>query len=54
MLLDVLKESNGPGELHAVDSLRSLAGVLERNTEERSAGLGGLGLILGVGGVADL
>lgn len=54
VLLDVLQERDGAGELHAVDSLRSLAGVLEGDTEERAAGRCGLVLILGVGGVADL
>jgi hypothetical protein len=54
VLLDVLQESNGPRELHAADCLCRFAGVLERDAEERTAGLCGLGLILRVGSVADL
>lgn len=54
MLLNVLQESDGARELHAGDGLSSLTGVLERNTEERSTGLRGLGLVVGGGSVADL
>jgi hypothetical protein len=38
LLADVLEELLGTGELPAVDSLRGLAGVLERDTEVRPAG----------------
>lgn len=38
LLADVLEELLGTGELPAVDGLRGLAGVLERNTEVRPAG----------------
>lgn len=54
MLFDVLQESNSAGELHAVDSLSGLAGVLEGNSEEGAARLCRLGLIVGGSGVADL
>lgn len=39
---DILEEGLGALELPAVDGLGSLAGVLERNTEVRAAGAGGL------------
>ena len=42
LLGDILKELLGALELPAVDRLGSLAGVLERNTEVRAAGAGGL------------
>lgn len=54
MLFDVLQESNSAGKLHAVDSLSSLAGVLEGDSEKGAARLCGLGLIVGGSGVADL
>lgn len=43
LLLDVLKELDGALQLPAVDGLGGLAGVLERNTEVGTAGLGRLG-----------
>lgn len=43
LLLDVLKELDGALQLPAVDGLGGLAGVLERNTEVSTAGLGRLG-----------
>lgn len=43
LLLDVLKELDGALQLPAVDSLGGLAGVLERNSEVGTAGLGRLG-----------
>lgn len=43
LLLDVLKELDGALQLPAVDGLGGLAGVLERNSEVGTAGLGRLG-----------
>ena len=43
LLLDVLEELDGALQLPAVDGLGGLAGVLERNTEVGTAGLGRLG-----------
>ena len=54
MVLDGLQVGNGAGELHAIDGLGSLAGVLEGHTEEGTTGLCGVGGVGGVGGVADL
>lgn len=54
LLLDVLKELDGALQLPAVDGLGGLAGVLERNTEVGTAGLGRLGRHNLGGGVANL
>jgi hypothetical protein len=54
VLLNVLQESESAGELHAGDGLSSLTGVLEGDTEERATALRRLGLVVGVGCVADL
>ena len=54
MLANVLQESDGAAKLHAIDGLGSLAGVLEGHTEERTAGFGGLCLVLGGSSVANL
>lgn len=43
LLLDVLKELDGALQLPAVDGLGGLAGVLKRNSEVGTAGLGRLG-----------
>lgn len=51
---NVLEESEGLGQLHAVDSLGSLTGVLEADTEVRAARAGALGLRDLLGGVTDL
>ena len=51
---DVLKEGEGLGQLHAVDGLGGLTGVLERDTEVRAARAGALGLRDLLGGVTDL
>lgn len=52
--LDILKVLKGAGELPAVDGLGSLASVLERNTEVRATGAGGLGGLELGGSVTDL
>ena len=41
MLLDILEEGDGAGELPAVDGLGGLAGVLEGGSEVGAAGAGG-------------
>lgn len=51
---DVLKEGKGLGQLHAVDSLSSLTGVLEADTQVRAARAGALLLRNLLGGVTDL
>ncbi|KAK5627297.1 hypothetical protein RRF57_003012 [Xylaria bambusicola] len=38
LLLDVLEELDGPGQLPAIDGLSGLAGVLEGNSEVGTAG----------------
>lgn len=54
VLLDVLKERNSALQLPAIDSLSGLAGVLEGDSQEGTAGAGRLGgLDLG-GGVSNL
>lgn len=53
LLPDILEVDKGTSKLHAADSLSSLASVFERNTEVRTARLGGLVGVLGNGGVAD-
>lgn len=54
LLLDVLEELDGAGQLPAIDSLGGLAGVLEGNSEVRTAGASRLrGLDLG-GSVSNL
>lgn len=54
MLTDVLEELQGTSELPAVDGLRGLAGVLERDTQVGTAGAGGLAVLDLGGGVANL
>ena len=51
---DVLEESEGLGQLHTVDGLGGLTGVLEADTEVRAARAGALGLRDLLGGVTDL
>lgn len=51
---NVLEESEGLGQLHAVDGLGGLTGVLEADTEVRAARAGALGLRDLLGGVTDL
>ena len=54
LLLDVLEELDGAGQLPAIDGLSGLAGVLERNSEVGTAGTSRLrGLDLG-GSVSNL
>lgn len=54
VLFDILQVGDGPRELHAAHSLGNLARVLERDTEEGTARLCRLGLVLGGGCVTDL
>ena len=54
LLFDVLEKGDGSGELPAIDGLSSLAGVLERDTEVRTAGASRLGLRNLLVCVADL
>ena len=54
VLLDVVEEGDGAGELQAADGLGSLAGVLEGDAEERTTALRRLGIVAGFGCVADL
>ena len=54
VVLDVLEVLEGTGDLPAVDGLSGLTGVLERDTEVRAAGAGGLVVGNLGGGVADL
>ena len=54
MTLDILKVLDGALQLPSVDGLGSLARVLERDTEVRSTGAGGLGALDFDGGVTDL
>lgn len=51
---NVLEESEGLGQLHSVDGLGGLTGVLEADTEVRAARAGALGLRDLLGGVTDL
>ena len=54
MLLHILEEANGAGELPAVDGLGGLAGVLERDTEVGAASAGALCVVDAGCCVADL
>lgn len=54
LVLDVVEEGKSALQLHAVDGLGGLAGVLERNTEVGTASAGGLGRLDVGGGVTDL
>lgn len=54
MVDDILEVLESALKLPAVDSLGSLVGVLEGNTEVRAAGAGGLGGFDLCRGVADL
>lgn len=51
---NVLEESESLGQLHAVDGLGGLTGVLEADTQVRAARAGALGLRDLLGGVTDL
>lgn len=54
MVDDVLQEGKGALQLHAVDGLGSLAGVLEADTQVRAPGTGALRGRDRLSGVADL
>lgn len=54
LLGDVVEVGQSLLQLHAVDSLGSLAGVLEADTEVRAASAGALGVLDILGGVTDL
>ena len=54
VLLDIVEKGDGAVELHARDSLRCLAGVLEGDSEERTTAIGRFGRVAGSGGVTDL
>jgi hypothetical protein len=51
---DVLEEAKSLGQLHTVDGLSGLTGVLEADTQVRAARAGALGLRDLLGGVTDL
>lgn len=54
VLLDVLEEGDGAGQLPAVDGLGGLTGVLERDTQVLAAGASRLGGRNLGGGVSNL
>jgi len=54
LLGDVLKVDKSLAQLHAVDSLSGLTGVLEADAKVRAASAGALGVFDLLGGVTDL
>lgn len=54
LLGDVVEVGESLLQLHAVDGLSSLTGVLEGNTEVRAASAGALSVLDLLGGVTDL
>lgn len=54
VLLDVLEELEGAGQLPAIDGLGGFPGVLERNSQVSTAGAGGLSALDLGSGVSNL
>lgn len=54
LLGDVVKVGKGLVQLHTVDGLSGLAGVLEADTKVRAASASALGVLNLLGGVTDL